>query len=247
MTQNAYVLVVDGGNTYWGATPSSSTVRSAGLVVGEAMNLMGYQAMSLGAIDLQLGEEALRQLMEKALFPVLSANVVVQRTGELLALPYTWIEIGNRQLGVIGVTRGPDAQSDAGAQAGGLAISDPLAAVAAAAEELLARTDLILVLDDLDREANLRLAELVPSIDVILSCGGQEVINERLQSPTTGAVIWQLGLSAREFPGWMVSHLRLHFDSAGIVLDQGSDMTRLDVGYLDEPAVQQLIAGYDAE
>jgi len=173
LTQGAHVLLLDGGNSYWGATPSGSTVRSAGQVVSEAMNLMGYQAMSLAATDLQLGEDALGRIFAQAKFPVLSANVVVQSTGQLLGLPYTWIEVGDRAVGVIGVTAGPDTSRDADAQAGSLTITDPLAAVAEAAEELQARTDLILVLDDLDRETNLQLAERVPSVDVILSCGGR--------------------------------------------------------------------------
>jgi len=73
-------------------------------VIVEAMNLMGYDVMALGEVDLQLGEDALRQRIAEAQFAVLSANVIVQSTGELFAKPYVIMERGGRRIGIVGLT-----------------------------------------------------------------------------------------------------------------------------------------------
>jgi 2',3'-cyclic-nucleotide 2'-phosphodiesterase (5'-nucleotidase family) len=100
--EHANLLVLDAGNTFW--SQSGLAAKSQGKVIAEAMNLIGYNAMTLGEVDLQLGEDVLRQRIADALFPVLSANVVVQSTGQLLARPYALLDVGGRKVGVIGLT-----------------------------------------------------------------------------------------------------------------------------------------------
>jgi 5'-nucleotidase/UDP-sugar diphosphatase len=91
-------------------------MRTQGKVIAEAMNLIGYDAMTLGEVDLQLGEEILRQRIAESQFPVLSANVTVASTGSLFAKAYVVLEVGGRKVGVIGLT-GSGSVSDA-SQAG---------------------------------------------------------------------------------------------------------------------------------
>jgi len=93
---------LDGGNTFWGRYPL--TQQSRGAVIVEVMDLMGYDAMALGEVDLQLGDGILRQLIEDAHFPVLSANVIVRSTGDLFTAPYVVLERAGRRIGVIGLT-----------------------------------------------------------------------------------------------------------------------------------------------
>jgi len=97
-------VVLDGGNTFWGRYPV--TQQSRGAVIVEAMNLMDYDAMALGEVDLQLGQDTLGQLVEDAHFPVLSANVIVRSTGDLFTDPYAVLERGGRKIGIIGLTGG---------------------------------------------------------------------------------------------------------------------------------------------
>jgi len=82
---------------------------------------MGYDAMALGEVDLQLGEDTLRQLIDDAHFPVLSANVIVRSTGDLFTAPYVVLERGGRRIGVIGLTGSGSYPANF---AGSLALSD---------------------------------------------------------------------------------------------------------------------------
>jgi len=94
--------VLDAGNSFWSSVGLGLTTQ--GKVIAEAMHLIGYDAMTIGEADLQLGEEILRQRIVECGFPVLSANVVESSTDLLFTLPYLLLEVGGRSVGVIGLT-----------------------------------------------------------------------------------------------------------------------------------------------
>jgi 2',3'-cyclic-nucleotide 2'-phosphodiesterase (5'-nucleotidase family) len=109
------LLLLDGGNTLWG--DAGLAAQTQGRVMVEAMNLMGYSAMALGELDLQLGADALRERMAEASFPFLSANLVINSTGQLLARPYVLLDAGGRQVAVIGLTGSGSVPTAPGEQA----------------------------------------------------------------------------------------------------------------------------------
>ena len=89
---SASVLVLDAGNSIWDRRSPDDTAQSKLMIKG--MNLMGYDAMAIGDLDLQLGPEVLQELMAEANFPFLSANVTLASGGELLAEPYVLRQFG---------------------------------------------------------------------------------------------------------------------------------------------------------
>jgi len=81
--------LLDAGRTLMGPVPV--TIETKGGVIIEAMNMLGYDAMTVGEHDLQLGLEVVREREEEAEFPFLSANLVLADTNELLFAPTaTW-------------------------------------------------------------------------------------------------------------------------------------------------------------
>ena len=74
------------------------------------MNLMGYDAMAIGPVDLKLGAAALRQRMSEAEFPLLSANVLWRGDRGYVGDSYTILQAGSYRIGVIGLTRLPDGE-----------------------------------------------------------------------------------------------------------------------------------------
>ncbi len=240
--QGAHLLLLDGGNTLWGEYPSDAAKQSQGQVMVEAMDLMRYDAMALGETDLQLAEGVLRQRIADANFPVLSANVVVQSSGELLTAPYALLQVGGRKVGVIGLTGSGVSQ-----EVGSLSIVDPADSVAACVRDLQSQTDIVIVLSNLGWEGNVRLAEAVPGIDIIIGGGGSEVPTERWQSPQTGALVCQLSLFARYHPGWVVTLVRAGIDTAGVVAGYAGDSVQLDDGWPDDAEIEQWLDSYQAQ
>ena len=70
----------------------------------EAMNLMGFDVGTLGNHEFDEGEKLLRNQLNDADFPYVSANVVYADTGELVLDPYTIVEQDGVKIGFIGVT-----------------------------------------------------------------------------------------------------------------------------------------------
>jgi 2',3'-cyclic-nucleotide 2'-phosphodiesterase (5'-nucleotidase family) len=129
------------------------------------MNMMGYDAMALGEGDLaQLGVETIRQRMQEASFPFLSANAYLTGTDELLVQPYLVKEMGEQRIAVIGIT--------GMAQVPGVEIRDPLATTREIVEGLHPRADILVLLSHAGLEINQKIAQEIPEIHVIISGGG---------------------------------------------------------------------------
>ena len=95
--------MLDAGNSLTGDLDPAKRTQGASSVA--IMNLMGYDAMALGAGDLSLGLDVIRQRQAEASFPFLSANAVVSGTTELVATPYITREIGSAARGYLGPVR----------------------------------------------------------------------------------------------------------------------------------------------
>jgi len=238
---NADLLVVDGGNTFWGTWPSAVTKQSQGQVMVEAMNQMGYDAMALGESELQLDADVLRQRIADARFPVLSANVVVQSSGELLTAPYALLEVGGRKIGIIGLTGTGASQA-----IGSLSIRDAAATVAGYVKELESQTNIIVVLSDLGWEADVRLAEAVSGIDVIVGAGDPRVGTDRWQPPQSHTVVYQIAPTGRPSLGRVATLIRLGVDSTGVVTTYSGGTFTLDGRWPDDADMQHFLDSYPA-
>ncbi|MGB9879883.1 MAG: hypothetical protein ACPLRM_03885, partial [Anaerolineae bacterium] len=146
-------MLLDAGNALWSTQPLA--VQSQGKVIIEGMNLMGYDAMVIGDLDLQWGPDVLRQRIAEAKFPVLSANVMLAEENRLLAQPYALLQVGDRRVGIIGLTW--DAASQSAPQFQGkytlLKAEDVLAKYVA---ELARQTDIIIVLSNMGYDEDVR-------------------------------------------------------------------------------------------
>jgi 2',3'-cyclic-nucleotide 2'-phosphodiesterase (5'-nucleotidase family) len=242
--QNAHVLLLDGGDTLWGDFPSPSTTHTQGWVMVEAMNLMGYDAMALGAADLRLGPAILGELDADAQFRMVSVNVRRPAThyeseDPPLLSPYALVEVGGRKVGIVGLTR-----VVLGSPFGLLLVVDPAGVLPAHLKQLQAQTDIVIVLSSLGWDDNVRLAEMMPGIDLIISSGGTDVLNESWQSAQTGTIVWQLGTHAREHPGWTVNMIKLTVDGSGLVIGHSESFSDLGPEVADDPEMRQLLDSY---
>jgi 2',3'-cyclic-nucleotide 2'-phosphodiesterase (5'-nucleotidase family) len=197
--------------------------------------------MLIGDLGLQLGPEVLCQRIAEAQFPLLSANVQLASSGELLAQPYTVLERGGREVGIIGLT------SEL-AQLTLIADGDPYVLLKAdevlpkVVAELAQQTDIIVVLSNMGYDEDQRLSSLVPGIDLIVGGRSRLRLPEGWRNEQTGAVIVQAGDE-----GKCIGRCQLHLDSAGTVTSHSCALLDLTEDHPDDPEMRSFLNGYQVQ
>ncbi|MBX2931745.1 MAG: metallophosphatase [Chitinophagaceae bacterium] len=96
-----HVLLLDAGDFFQG-TPYFNLYKGEPEI--KAMNLMGYNAATLGEHDFEAGMDNLANQISKATFPIVICNYNFTNTPmEGKAVPYTIIKKGNIKIGILGV------------------------------------------------------------------------------------------------------------------------------------------------
>ena len=173
------------------------------------LNLMGYNAMALGPNELALGLDVLQKRMAEAQFPMLSANVAIVDTGQLLAGPYTVLEVGGHQVGVIGLTRVPETAVP------GFQVLDPQVALAKLVPELAQQAATIIVLTNLPYQAAQSLASVVPGVDLLIAARPEYIPAQAVFAPGTGAIILSAEMPTPRHTGRRVGRLTVTVGADG--------------------------------
>jgi 5'-nucleotidase/UDP-sugar diphosphatase len=228
------VLLLDGGNTLFGNQPLAKQTQGQAIV--EAMNLLGYDAMVLGGEDFWLGLDVLRQRMEEAEFPILSANVVLAKTEQLFAVPYVIKEIGDHKVAIIGLTN----QEAANAAGGDVVVLDPLETLKDVMDEVGEEADVIIVLSHLGAEVDFQMAGQVKGIDLIVGGHSRDVLHPPLWIEASGTVIAQAG-----YQGQRIGIVSLETDSQGKVVDHQGEVLFLTDQFADDPEMMAFLEQYE--
>jgi 5'-nucleotidase/UDP-sugar diphosphatase len=212
-----FVLVLDAGNGLMGdQDPAKRTLGQASI---EAMNMMGYDAAALGPNDLALGENALRQRIDEAQFPILSANAAISAEDELLTTPYVLRQFGGHTIAVIGLSGGDGTQE--------ITVRDPLEAARRTVAEVGRQADVIILLSSAGQEKNIQIAESVPEIDLIISAATSELTGP-WQADKTGTLVLLADHSSPGHAGRRIGVAHLGFDTEGRLV--GQEWQRLSLG-----------------
>jgi 5'-nucleotidase len=110
------VLAVDGGDMFQGTLVSN---LHEGAAMIHALNALGYTAAAVGNHEFDFGPAgphttpvspdedargALEARMKEAKFPILSANIVDERTGKPIARPWVLVTVDGVKVGIVGGT-----------------------------------------------------------------------------------------------------------------------------------------------
>lgn len=169
--ENENVLLLDAGDTFHGTTFAT---LEQGKSIAEVFNAVGYDGMAAGNHDFNYGYERLLELKEMVTFPVLSANVIVEETGELLLPPYMIQEIDGVKLGIFGLSTPETHYKTHPKNVEGLKFTDPVEAAQMMVAELQAQeVDVIIALTHLGTDASstdtsIKVAEGATGIDLIV-------------------------------------------------------------------------------
>lgn len=96
-------LLLDAGDFFQGRPVGTVT---NGVAVIEYMNIIGYDAMTIGNHEFDILQADLEPTLEIANFPILSCNVIDTRTGKIpwYAFPYTIVHRMGLRIGILGFT-----------------------------------------------------------------------------------------------------------------------------------------------
>ena len=96
------VLLLDAGDFFQGHPIGT---MSEGVAVINYMNWIGYDAMTIGNHEFDLGYDTLLNTLSLAKFPIVCSNIIVEETGELIpdCVPYIIKNIKGIDIAIIGI------------------------------------------------------------------------------------------------------------------------------------------------
>lgn len=163
--QTPNTLVLDAGDVNTGNILSNLFQAKPDIL---AMNLVGYQAMTLGNHEFDISQQVMQERRKDAQFPFLSANIYSKTTGKRLVDPYTLVKFKGFTVAVIGVTTTDTPTAVMPANVADLEFRDPAPEINAVVKEIGAKADFFIVLSHLGLPDDRKLAEQVKGVQLII-------------------------------------------------------------------------------
>lgn len=142
-----------------------------GEVEFECLNRMDVTAFTLGNHEFDYGQANLRDLVARAKFPVVAANVL-PAAGEgvpaLGAAETAWLHVGDKRILVLGLTTPETPYTTAPLNTTGLVFKEPAAVASRLVDLHKSEAAGVIALTHLGFERDVELARAVPALDVIV-------------------------------------------------------------------------------
>ena len=201
--ENPNTVLIDAGDDIQGTIMSDDIFNKApdrAHPVIAAMNLMGYDAMTVGNHEFNWGIKSMQTILGQAEFPVLCANVTDKDGALVTGAGWTIVEAGGVKIAVIGVTSPSVPRWDGGKEGiDECTYEDASEAVKKAIAEIGAQADIILVSahmgleaeyyinEDDRRDSAAKILEVNPEVDVLQVAHTHSTVNETVgEVPVAG-------------------------------------------------------------
>ncbi len=235
-------ILVSGGDQFQGTL---FYTYYKGTMAAEFMNLLGYDAMTVGNHEFDDGPEILRGFMDSVNFPILMSNADV--SGEdLLAgklAKSTVLEIGGEKIGLIGLT--PQDTDVLASPGPGVVFTDPVEAVAGEVAMLEAMgVNKIVVISHSGFNVDLAVAAAVSGIDVIVGGHSNTFLSnesDRADGPYPTMVGTTAIVSAYAY-GKYLGELNIVFDDDGVITSTSGGPIAMDSDVAEDAAAVARIA-----
>jgi len=235
------VIVLNAGDVFQG---SLFFTTGQGQVEAEMLNGIAPDAMVLGNHEFDLGPEPLAKFVETADFPVLTGSVDVSKDNLLAALAedHLILEIAGEKVAILAATT-PDT-AEISSPGPTVSFREPIPYLTAQVKAVEAEgVDKIILLSHLGVAADIRVAEAVPAIDLIV--GAHDHI--RFANDGEAQYAYPLMVAApdgRHVPvvqagaySKYLGRITLAFDDAGVVTSATGDTRILDRSVTPDPEV----------
>ncbi|MGL5548439.1 MAG: 5'-nucleotidase C-terminal domain-containing protein, partial [Culicoidibacterales bacterium] len=176
-------LLFDAGDALQGLPLSN---ESQGMMMLEAMNAIGYDAMAVGNHEFDFGYAQAQTYVNEANFPILASNILDKMKNESAFEQTTMFELYGIQVGVVGVATPETAEKTHPDNVVDVTFQDPYTTTQAAVDQLEADgADIIIALSHLGLDASSAeradlLAEQVEGLDLIIDGHSHTKLTEPL-------------------------------------------------------------------
>jgi len=213
-------LLLDGGDVMTGNPIADMEFKGAcGGALFEMMNMIGYEAWTIGNHDLDISQDNLRKLTVIANFPTLSANLV-DSLGKfpLNNKDYVIVNKNGLRVGVIGIMSSSLFELTNTDKLKGLKVLPPAETLQKIIDKIDGETDLIIALTHEGADDDSVLATKVHNLDVIIGAHS----HTRLKTPknVNGILIAQTGSNCEN-----LGELELTVDNDKVVSSSGKLIT----------------------
>lgn len=253
------VLLVDAGDQFFG---TYYFTKYQDQLIAELMNEISYDAMAVGNHEFDLGPSVLSRFIDRAKFPVLSANIDASRDPNLRnKIPASMVrtiqlkennKVVTRKVGFFGLTTQSTTKSS---KPGGLVrFRDPILAAKQTVERLQSQgVNIIIALSHLGFENDQELGKKVDGIDVIVSGHTDAYLSNSdpkaigsypfpVNSPSGDPV---LIVSAYRW-ATVLGRLEVVFDKSGVATQWRGEPIALDKSVIPDPVIEKKLASYRA-
>jgi len=184
------VVLIDNGDTIQGniLTDDLYNKRPGDHPIISAMNLMGYDSMTLGNHEYNFGVGLIERIQALADFPMLGANVA-RVDGTMAAMPYTIVVRNGIRIGIIGLTN-PNAPRWDGEKVDPFTFAAVGPATRKAVDIIKNKVDIIVVAahvglypeydEDGGADGANKILELCPEIDVLLVGHAHNLVSQQI-------------------------------------------------------------------
>ncbi len=234
-----HLLLLDTGDALVAPEGSQGQLLGADVVAG--MNLMGYDAMAIGPLELGLGAQTLRQRLSEAEFPMLSANVRRRSDQALVGEAYIVLQVGSVRIGVIGVTRNTDDEF------ADFEILEPHDVLARLIPQVAVQADVVVLLTNLTYRSALELVEAVPGIDLVIAALPRQLPQLPAQSPQTGTIAVTAEQPLRNHSGRRVGRLVVVVSGDGTLSGEVWESRAMGPEFIDDPDMKVLLDEFREE
>jgi 5'-nucleotidase len=164
--QGQNMLLLNGGDNFQG---SLFYTTYKGTAEGEFLNLMKFDAMTVGNHEFDDGEDALVPFLEMVEFPVLSANVspsAESKVGDMIQ-PSVVLEVGGEKIGIVGAVTNDT--PEIAAPGPHITIENDIENITAEVEKLEAEgVNKIIALTHVGYVRDMEMVAKIPGVDVVV-------------------------------------------------------------------------------
>ncbi|MBA4313347.1 MAG: hypothetical protein C0417_12045 [Chlorobiaceae bacterium] len=209
-------LVVDGGDVMTGNPIAELDYKGAlGGALFEMMNMMGYEAWTIGNHDLDISQSNLKRLTELAEFPTISANLVDSSDKfPFNNKEYIIVNKNGIRIGIIGIMSKSLFELTNTNNLRGIKLLPPIETLQKVIDKIDSETDLIIAITHQGVDEDSIMATKIHDLDVIIGAHS----HTRLKTPknVNGIIIAQTGANAEN-----LGELELNVENDQVVSSNG--------------------------
>ncbi|MFB2550200.1 5'-nucleotidase C-terminal domain-containing protein [Ensifer soli] len=216
------VLLLNGGDNFQG---SLFYTTYKGVAEAEFLNLMKFDAMTVGNHEFDDSEDGLAGFLDKVAFPVVTANVLAGYESKLgdRVKPFVILDVGGEKIGIVGAVANDT--PELASPGPNVLIGDDVASITAAIEEVKKQgANKIVALTHVGYPRDLAAIAKIPDVDVVVGGHSHSLLSntdEKAEGPYPTMVDnpggYKVPVVQAGAYGKYLGDLVVTFDDAGVV------------------------------